>query len=237
MPPEPHVDVFPGRGLCPLQDIRFLLPQYRPELLVDIGANVGNFAAKFHKLHPDAGIICFEPSPASFEALRNNQLLPTSLRAEAQALGSRAGQATMLVSGTDSTNHILSVHEPVPSGHEKIMVLIDTLDNYTERNQLAAISYLKIDTEGHDLEVIAGSHRLLTAQLVDFVQVEVGCNDSNHFHVPLEAALRDLRRLGYELFGIYELSHEWPTEEPHLRRCDLVFCSRAIINGQQVTWE
>ncbi len=46
---------------------------FTPDLVFDIGANVGVFAHFARSLWPDAKIVCVEPHPANFEQLENNR--------------------------------------------------------------------------------------------------------------------------------------------------------------------
>ena len=115
---------------------------------------------------------------------------------------------------------------------EEIDVL--PLDAFCEREEISHISFLKIDTEGGDLNVLKGAEKMLSQQRVDFVEVEAGMNCGNKFHVPFETLRGHLEERNYSLFAIYEQVHEWPANEPQLRRANLVFMSRALIASTKV---
>ena len=74
---------------------------------------------------------------------------------------------------------------------------------------------------------------MLTEQRIDLVQVEAGMNNSNKRHVPFETLKDYLQSHGYFLFGVYEQVSEWPTKEPHLRRTNLAFISRRLIEANK----
>lgn len=73
---------------------------------------------------------------------------------------------------------------------------------------------------------------MLNEQRIDFVEVEAGMNAGNKRHVPFETLKEYLESKNYLLFGIYEQVHEWPTNEPHLRRTNAVYLSRRMINDR-----
>src|SRR3990170_1501252 len=106
---------------------------------------------------------------------------------------------------------------------------IVTLDEFCHTKRIDQINYLKIDTEGGDLEVLKGAVNMLTEQRIDLVEVEAGMNPSNNRHVPFEALKEFLESHRYFLFGIYEQVNEWPTREPHLRRTNPLFISHRMI--------
>jgi len=108
-------------------------------------------------------------------------------------------------------------------------VNIVTLDDYCRAKSIGKVNYLKIDTEGGDLEVLRGGEGMLQEQRIDFVEVEAGMNADNKRHVPFEILKDYLESRGYPLFGVYEQVPEWPTKEPHLRRTNPVFISRRMI--------
>lgn len=56
-------------------------------------------------------------------------------------------------------------------------VQIDTIDNYCYENQIQQIDLLKVDVEGHELEVFKGMSRMLKEERVKIIQFEYGgCN-------------------------------------------------------------
>src|SRR5262249_54865627 len=108
-------------------------------------------------------------------------------------------------------------------------VEMDTIDRICQQSAVERVSYLKIDTEGGDLDVLKGAEQMLSSQRVHLVEVEAGMNCRNRRHVPFEALKDHLERRNYFVFGIYEQMCEWPTMEAHLRRVNAVFVSEHMI--------
>jgi hypothetical protein len=106
---------------------------------------------------------------------------------------------------------------------------IVTLDAFCVARGIDRISFLKVDTEGGDLDVLRGAERLLAEQRIDVVQVEAGMNPGNERHVPFETLKAYLESHHYHLYGIYEQVGEWPLGEPQLRRTNPVFISGRTI--------
>lgn len=87
-------------------------------------------------------------------------------------------------------------------------VSLKTLDGYCEEKNIQAVDFLKIDVEGHELEVLRGAERMLKGGRIGIIQFEYGgCNiDSRVFLKDLFDAFMGLP---YEFYKIHprELLH------------------------------
>src|SRR5688572_5338493 len=106
------------------------------------------------------------------------------------------------------------------------VVEISTLTRYCKENNIKNISYLKIDTEGFDLQVLKSGETMLRNHSIDFIEIEVGMNPANDTHVPWEEIKKYMENMDYYLFGIYDQIREWKLQKPYLRRSNLVFLSK-----------
>ncbi|MHC4265896.1 MAG: FkbM family methyltransferase [Planctomycetota bacterium] len=56
-------------------------------------------------------------------------------------------------------------------------VIIDTLDHYCQAHSIDSIDLLKMDVEGHELDVLKGSSRMIEERRIKLVSFEFGpCN-------------------------------------------------------------
>ncbi len=146
--------------------------------IIDVGANIGQFAVDAHKHFPAAKVHSFEPHPTSFAQLQDrhlgNWLIPVHC-----AVGEIRGDTTMFVYGDGSdasklNSLVRNAGFAVRAGltPTKIQVECTTLDEYCASQGVEHIQLLKIDTQGTDLSVLRGSRRLLEAGRVAFIYVE-----------------------------------------------------------------
>lgn len=219
------------KGADPIRDLRICLPGWTPEVVFDVGANVGQSAAGYLEAFPGATIHCFEPVAATFEELRERFAGVQRVICARCALGATSRAATIAVGGGSTQSSLVAESPHVGELREPVQVR--TLDDVCQERTIAHIDLLKIDTEGFDLEVLRGAHRMLEDQAISLVEVEAGMNPENPVHVPFEKLKAHLEAAGYRLFGIYEQKEEWPTLEPHLRRTNLLFISRPTIDRFQ----
>jgi len=199
----------PPRGYDLYTDIRKLID---PKIIFDVGANIGQSTEAYLAYFDPFVVHSFEPAEATFALLTRRFAGNTKVRLHRNAFGSHAGSLRMNTREGPSEMFAVS-----PNGNEEVTVL--TLDQLDERR----IDFLKIDTEGYDLEVLRGADRMLREKRIAALQVEAGMNPRNDRHVPLEMLKSFLEDRSYFLFGIYEQLNEWFTGDPWLRRSNLVF--------------
>lgn len=201
-------------------DITFGLPNEVVRMIFDVGANMGQTAAVLRRKYPLATIHCFEPNP---ECCARISKVSHTLNVHQLALGSKKAVLSLDKSAGGSDMFRLTEDGSANS------VTVEVLDNFCKQKNIAKIDYLKIDTEGHDLEVIRGAHQMLQEQRIGIVEAEVSMNSDNKWHVGFFEVQQFMEDLGYRLFGIYEQAHEWPTNMPYLRRANVVYISPQVI--------
>ena len=186
------------RGLDLACDIRSHLKRCRIDVVFDIGANVGQSALHYLSWFPEARIYCFEPAADSFRQLE--QAVGNRERVECfpLAFSSSPGRGRIVhglfdfggdvLVGGSVTRFLLTLSN-APGVHNKDRmedVELDTVDAFCRRQGIDRIGFLKIDTEGGDLEVLKGAARMLDRRAIDIVQVEAGMNKENATHVSLQ---------------------------------------------------
>ena len=224
------------RGTNLFDDLREWLPNLRVETVFDVGANVGQSARKYLNEFPGSQIYCFEPVGENFKKLQESLSGQDRVQCFKLALSSAKGTGEMVLAG-NSQMFFLSRDVPGTPSQSSLRleeVPVETLDGFCRDRNIDRISFLKIDTEGNDLEVLKGAEELLSLQKIDVVEVEAGMNGRNERHVPFGDFTAFLEARNYSLFGVYDQAHEWPTREPHHRRSNPVFISEQTIRGNTV---
>ena len=231
------------RGLDLAYDIRSHLKRCRIDVVFDIGANVGQSALHYLSWFPEARIYCFEPAADTFRQLE--QAVGNRERVECfrLAFSSSPGRGRIVHGSFDfggdvlvggSVTRFLLTLSNAPGVHNKDRmedVSIDTVDAFCRRQRIDRIGFLKIDTEGGDLEVLKGAARMLDRRSIDIVQVEAGMNKGNATHVSFEALKEFLEARQYYLFGMYDQAGEQRLRRPYLRRANPVFISESVIEA------
>ena len=143
------------------------------ETVIDAGANEGEWAAVVREHAPQAHVFCCEPVPDTFAVL---QVVVEARSVEMinKALSSAPG--TLTIYAVAENSHISSasagdLFQP-HLAREAVEVPATTGDLLMEEYDLRHVDMVKIDTEGHDFDVLCGFGRALEEGRIDLIQFE-----------------------------------------------------------------
>jgi FkbM family methyltransferase len=143
----------------------------------DVGANEGLYAKGVWAVNTDAQVFAFEPHPETYSRLLVHSSGLKNMTAINAACGSVAGQFVLYdYAGSTGTGHA-SLHAGVIEGIHKgqsgqhVVDVID-LDTFATDHGISLIHLLKIDAEGHELEVLKGAENLLRENRIRAIQFE-----------------------------------------------------------------
>lgn len=170
------------RGVGPESYARYNRPWFKEAgitTVIDIGANVGQFAVLVHSLLPGATIYAFEPLPDCYQQLaRKIREMGNGSIAFNVALGRENSRLVFHrnpYSDSSSFRSMMDIHRkqfPFTAGpDEDLDVPVRRLDSYASELDLRPNVLLKIDVQGFEDEVLAGAEQVL--RLTHLVQVEV----------------------------------------------------------------
>lgn len=147
-----------------------------PKTILDIGANVGQFAVAASKMFPDATVYSFEPDPDTVQVLRKNVSAMQRVKVRELALGEEPGEVIFNVNKNTQVSSILPLHQgrleafPDATVTKTIKVPLDTLDRVFRNVEMEAPILLKIDVQGYEDRVLKGASNLL--QRIDYILFE-----------------------------------------------------------------
>ncbi len=155
--------------------LKQFLPKVRSGVLMDVGANHGTYSRFLGELRPDLRVLAFEPHPKSFALLKQNTK-DGQVEQFNMALSDSGGTMKLydFANNDGSTQASLSLDavQLFDSAAVSYDVKVQTLDRFCEENGIDHIAFLKIDTEGFDINVLRGARRLLGEKKIDAIQFE-----------------------------------------------------------------
>lgn len=134
------------------------------DMVLDIGANTGQFAQELRENGYEGVIISFEPlSSARKKLIKNSSKDSKWIIKNQYALGSEEGETEINVSNNSVSSSILNILEShtraakyseyIDKEKIKILTLDKVMEKYNNENKNI---FIKIDTQGYELEVIKG---------------------------------------------------------------------------------
>lgn len=171
-----------------------LFETFQIDLIIDVGANVGQTYDSFRWAGFNGPICSFEPNPEIFKVLEKKpgvswQRLP-------YALSSQSGQLKFYIANYDNA---CGLHAPVDGPVRvvnEITVPAWRLDELWKKEGFAAKNvFLKVDAEGHDLEVIKGASGIFDR--VPLIMAEVAPLPRFQGEPPLHDFVHSMAQLGF----------------------------------------
>ena len=158
--------------------LKMLLSAHRIDMVIDVGANIGQFASEVRSLDGDIWIDSVEPDPNVYKKLAAKAAGDIKWRTYECALGRSSGKVTLNVFADSDFSSCLPANEFGAKRFPKslkisgtVEVELKTLDELVSAIPHASIGsrvLLKLDTQGFDMEVLLGA-----ATVLDQVRVVV----------------------------------------------------------------
>jgi len=147
----------------------------RKTVIFDVGANVGDWACSLLNQAEDLASLevhAFEPCSGTYEILLGRIAalrVSDNVIAVRKACSSSAGVGGLHIVGVGAGTNSLTCMEHSDAVEQVELV---SIDDYCHSCNIDHISLLKIDAEGHDIDVIKGATSMLQRQNVDVLQFE-----------------------------------------------------------------
>jgi FkbM family methyltransferase len=140
-------------------------------MVLDVGANHGDWTERLLRYHPRARVHLFEIAPPTYEQLSRNLATTANVTLHPFGLGSQPGRIPFhYYPGQDmlssATWHVHAGPSQVLSGE------VRRGDVWARTTGIEKIDYLKVDVEGMELDVIRSFGELIEHAAIRFIQFE-----------------------------------------------------------------
>jgi len=152
------------------------LQRYQFRTVVDVGANVGQFALLARKAFPGAALHCFEPLPDCFAELGRRLGETKGVTLHNFALAEHDGVQPMTRNPYSPSSSLLEMTPshvtafPFTAGGDPVKVSVSTLDGALDGYAVDEPILVKIDVQGAEDRVIAGGQSVLARATVAIVE-------------------------------------------------------------------
>lgn len=146
-------------------------------ILFDVGSFQGDYIKDLNKLSKNLEIFCFEPDILSFTNLKNKYSGTKGINIYNTAISSSIRESKLYsYNSMDNRSHS-SMNKNVFSNYFKKNYVANTvhtttIDEFCKLNNVNNIDLLKIDVEGHELEVLKGANEMISKNKISKIQFE-----------------------------------------------------------------
>ncbi len=179
-----------------------LLHRHRINILFDVGANAGQYASTMRALGYGGRIVSFEPSSDAFAMLAADAGRDPEWTVVQCALAEREGEVALQLAGNSQSSsllpmlpaHLAAAPDSAYVGEEVVeaSTLAVEIDRHVDASDRL---FVKIDTQGTELQVLAGAGDRLSR--VRGLQVELSLVPLYDGQPLLEQVVAAVRGMGY----------------------------------------
>jgi FkbM family methyltransferase len=194
--------------------------------IIDVGANVGQYAYMVHSILPNVPVYSFEPDPECFCNLERTFakfIIPG--KCFQLALSDHVGLSTFNVYENRANNSILARNDFQAAGGRTVSVSCSTLDQLELEFAVFRKPMLKLDVQGFELTVLRGSKNLL--KRCKYVQLEVSFRHAYQGNTHVADLFAVMRENGFRCLDILDTLRLPEAEGWGLREADLLFINEA----------
>lgn len=173
-----------------------------PKTIIDVGANVGQFAVAAAMTFPRAQVHSFEPLPESLARLRVNVRKLSAVKVYPLALGEREGECSFHINSYSHASSILPLAQahrsafPAARDVGTIKVEMTTLDRIFAGVELEPPALLKLDVQGYEAQTLKGG--VQTLERCDYVVLETSFKRLYEGEASFTGVLALMQQLGFE---------------------------------------
>ena len=184
-----------------------LLKNFNIDVIIDVGANIGQYGSELRNIGYKGRIISFEPTSEAFEKLQKTAAKDNLWEVHHMSLGERDGESTINISKNSVSSSILNdlpqLTDSAPEATfiKKETIKIKKLDSVFDNLNIKDKNiYLKIDTQGYEKMVLDGAVESLKNVLG--IQIEMALIPSYEGSLTFEEMSDRLKNLSFKLTTI-----------------------------------
>ena len=195
------------------------------DAIIDVGANIGQFAYMISRVCPGIPVVSIEPDPECFNELERT-FLRFGIRGRCLrvAASDEPGEAGLNVHGDRVNNSLLDSGMAGAGPVTRVAVQLARLDDLLADAQPVGRLLLKLDVQGYEMHVLRSAEQAL--QRCDAVIVEVSFERAYQGAAAPAEVLAWLDARGFRLHDLLDTLRNAPGLGGNLREADLLFVRR-----------
>ena len=191
-----------------------LIHEYRINVILDVGANAGQYAKRLRYIGYAGRVASFEPLRSEYEELKQRASRDPAWQTQNYALGDHDGLQEINVAENSVSSSLLNVlprhlaSDPKTQSAGKQTIELRKLDSvFDEICSNEDVPYLKIDAQGYEMRILKGAERSLDR--INTIQLEMSLIPLYEGETLLPEMTSWLYAKGYVLVGIEPAHSDW----------------------------
>ncbi len=198
---------------------KFLIGEKSSSCLVvfDVGAHRGESIRRFKQMFPGCQVHSFEPSRKSYAVLQGAYSNQENVFLNNSGVSSSPGNLAFHSNAKSNTSSFVPIDssskwvkkrasrlnlDPEEFTQEIYEVPVTTLDIYANERKILNIDILKIDTQGHEEEVLDGARALLSDGKIKIIETEIILGSAYEKKLNFRGLESRILDRGYVFYGI-----------------------------------
>lgn len=184
-----------------------LIETYGIDLLLDVGANTGQYAKQMRAIGYRGNLVSIEPLSDAFTRLEKAADCDTDWRVFNCALGEFDGETEINIAGNSHSSSMLAMHSnhlkaaPASKFVNTQVTKVHRLDTFWEEiHRDERNVWLKVDVQGFERNVLDGAKNSL--KYIDVIQLEMSCVTLYEGELLYGGMCELLASLGYQLVAV-----------------------------------
>ena len=145
-----------------------------PTLIIDGGANVGDYSVMANQIMPDCTIYAFEPVEATFQHLLSNIKGLKNVVPIKKGLFKENCELSINLFASNEHSSIYDIEGLPQSSNQKQTIALVRGDDFMRNQNIASVDFLKLDVEGAEYDALLGFETAIKNGAIKAVQFEYG---------------------------------------------------------------
>lgn len=150
------------------------LAKTQPSVIIDGGANVGDYSVMAGSMFPGCRIYSFEPVKDTFQKLSEKMKFHSDIHPINKGLFKENCSKEINLFETDEHSSLYNIEGLQYTSNQKEVIELIRGDDFVKEKNIESIDLLKLDIEGAEYDALSGFEESLRNGIIKMVQFEYG---------------------------------------------------------------
>ena len=171
----------------------------------DVGAHHGLISRCLAEMFSNTMVYSFEPVSTTYKVLKERTADNSRITAFNYALGNTDSEVSILLKEDSEWNSLKpDLNKKTDSNLLQETIRVRKLDEVAHENNHRHIDFLKVDTEGFEIEVLSGARKYLEENRISFIFAEASLRKDDTQHTYLPDLIDFLNSYQISLIALYD---------------------------------